>query len=155
NVMKRNQEAETDLRAAVNGYEKIAAQFPLVAEYQFELANSQSGLGNVLRDLGKASDAESSYRAALTALEKLIIVFPEVRDYHSDLAGVCCNLGNLLRDTADEAAPVESALQWYDKAIATLEPILARDSRLVVERRFLSNSHLGRAKALATLGRFD
>src|SRR5439155_909917 len=54
-----------------------------------------------------------------------------------------------VRDRGEPAA----ALDWYAKAIATLEPAHQADPRLVTARQFLRNCHSGRAEALVRLDR--
>src|SRR5262249_40610589 len=62
--------------------------------------------------------------------------------------GGYCNFGNLFRDSQPK-----TALGWYQKAIATLQPVVDKEPRLVDARKFLCNSHFGRAVALDALGR--
>ena len=45
------------------------------------------------------------------------------------------------------------APDWYARAIATLEPDVAQETRLVKARMFLRNSHWGRADTLGKLNR--
>jgi tetratricopeptide (TPR) repeat protein len=52
----------------------------------------------------------------------------------------------------DRGQPAE-ALDWYAKAIATLEGALGKLGTDVSGARYLRNSHWGRARALAKLGR--
>jgi hypothetical protein len=48
---------------------------------------------------------------------------------------------------------VEVAVDWYAKAIRILEPVWRREPRLNAARRYLRNSHWGRARAWTRLGR--
>jgi tetratricopeptide (TPR) repeat protein len=52
-----------------------------------------------------------------------------------------------------EGGQPEAAMGWYQKAIATLELLMAVQPRPAKVRFFLRNSHAGRAMALADLGR--
>jgi hypothetical protein len=47
----------------------------------------------------------------------------------------------------------ETSVEYFDKSIALLEPLVKHDPRLATERRFLRNAHLGRALALVELAR--
>src|SRR5262249_8858844 len=70
-------------------------------------------------------------------------------DYAIELGGSYCNLGDLVQENG---RPTES-LDWYGKAVATLGAVLEKEPRLATARRFLSNSHSGRAQSLDQLAR--
>src|SRR5262249_33274851 len=65
------------------------------------------------------------------------------------LGGSYCNLGHLLTDTG---SPKEG-LGWQERAVVTLEGVVAREPSRPTARQFLRNSHWGRAEALDALGR--
>jgi tetratricopeptide (TPR) repeat protein len=65
------------------------------------------------------------------------------------LGGSYCNSGNMARDFGQP----QTALGWFKKAIATLEPLAEMKPRLEDAREFLRNAHWGRALALDDLGR--
>src|SRR5262249_54843138 len=98
---------------------------------------------------GKHAEAEPEYRQSLDIMEKLAAEFPGDSRFEVDFGGCYCNLGNVVRDSGQP----EAALGWFQKAIARLEPVLAKESRLVEARQFLRNSHWGKAQALDALGR--
>jgi len=76
--------------------------------------------------------------------------FPRVPELRLDLAGSYCNQGHLIRAQGH----FQAAIDWYDKAIHTLTPVLATASHLAPAREFLSNSYDGRARALVRLKRY-
>src|SRR5262249_5547274 len=51
-----------------------------------------------------------------------------------------------------EGGQAQTALGWYQKAIARLEPIVAQQPRQPDARLYLRDSHRGRARALDELG---
>lgn len=65
------------------------------------------------------------------------------------MGGTQCNLGNVVKDRGQ----FEAALTWYAQAVATLQPVLAQETRNGMARLFLRNSHWGTAEALTRLGR--
>ena len=71
-------------------------------------------------------------------------------EYQIDLGGSFCNFGELVRKSG---RPSDSLL-WFDKAIRTLAAVYEQERRLVVAKRFLRNSHAGRAEAYDRLQKF-
>ena len=122
--------------------EKLVAEFPGVPAYRLDLALSHSSLGSLLERLAKPLEAEEHYRKALFLQKKLAAEFRAVPEYQVELGGSYCNLGNLARD----GARASESLDWFDRAIRTLTAVYEQDRRLVLARRYLRNSHLGRAK---------
>src|SRR5262249_42119157 len=114
-----------------------------------ELAGSHNNLGYLLQGRGRLKEAEEAYRQALDIRQKLARDFPAVPGYRQDLGGTYGNLGNLERDNSHPQA----ALAWYAKALATLQPLLDRDSRQRTTQLSLRNVHWGRARVLGVLGR--
>src|SRR5262249_21450586 len=66
-----------------------------------------------------------------------------------ELGGGYCNFGNWVRSGGQP----ETALGWYEKAIARLEPVGGKEARLVDALWALRASHAGRAGGLDDLGR--
>src|SRR5262249_53984897 len=65
------------------------------------------------------------------------------------LAGNFCNLGDLILGVGQP----RTALAWYEKAIARLEPVVAKEPQSILAREFLRNSHWSRAITFGLLGR--
>jgi tetratricopeptide (TPR) repeat protein len=117
--------------------------------YWLGLAQSHNNLGNALASLGNQPQAEAAHRQAVASYERLVGEFPAVPAYAVNLGGSYCNFGHFARDGGQP----ETALDWFKKAIATLEPVVSKEPRLTDARDFLRNSHWGRALALDDLGR--
>jgi tetratricopeptide (TPR) repeat protein len=145
----RPQEAETAYRAAIELQTKLTTDSLDTPAVRHELARSHNNLGNLFFDQRRSREAEAAYREALALEIKLTAEFPTVADYAVGLAGTYCNLGNLCQF---QGQPAE-APEWYARAIATLEPVLEKEPRLVKARLFLRNSHWGRADTLGKLNR--
>jgi serine/threonine-protein kinase len=145
----RRAEAEKEFRESLALYGKLAEQFPAVPTYRMELARNHNNLGYLLHDLHRHEEAEKENRTALDLQEKLAEQFPDLPDYTVELGGRYCNFGTRL---LYQKQP-EAALPWYDKAIARLQPVLAKDRRLATARAFLCGAHHGRASALMQLNR--
>jgi tetratricopeptide (TPR) repeat protein len=143
--------AEAEHRAALDLFKRLAADFPALPAYRSGLANSHTNLGHLLQTLGKRDQAEIEYRAALDIDKKLMAGFPGVPEHGIGAGGTMCNLGNLALD----AGRLSKSLAWCDQAIATLSPIHQQEPNLADARRFLRNSHWGRADILGRLGRHE
>jgi serine/threonine protein kinase/tetratricopeptide (TPR) repeat protein len=143
-------EALESFRAALKVQEKLVEDFPNVPAYRGNLATMHSDLGILLNGLGKWSEAEAAHRAELPHRQQLVKDFPAVPDHQINLGGCYCNLGNAIRDSGK---PAES-LEWYDKAIARLDPLLKDEKPWTgTVRLFAANSHTGKALALERLNR--
>ena len=122
---------------------------PIVNMERRELADSYDGLGRSLIRSGQAGAAEEYYRKALAIREAVVAEYPNERSYLTHLGASRCNLGLCIYN-ADK--PAES-LQWFDNAIALLASIAESDERRAgaswfsEARKFLRDSHLGRAAA--------
>jgi tetratricopeptide (TPR) repeat protein len=148
NALRKDEDADLAHRRAIAIREKLAAEFRTMPAHRRELALSYNNRGLALMSLGKRAEAEASYRQAIVTHERLAAEFPNVPEHAIHLGGGYCNFGNLFRDSQPE-----TALGWYRKAIATLHPVVDKEPRLVDARRFLCNSHFGRAVVLDALGR--
>jgi tetratricopeptide (TPR) repeat protein len=147
--VKRRPEAVAEYRKALEIREKLAYDYPSDPDFRSELARGHNHLGVVLKELKQWPEAEAEYRRALTLRSKLVEEKRDAVEYAADLAGTCVNLGSLMSDRGEP----ESALPWYARAIATLEPILHANPRQVMARQFLRNAHWNRAEAFSQLGR--
>jgi serine/threonine protein kinase/tetratricopeptide (TPR) repeat protein len=123
----QNDDACPGYQEAINLYAQLAADFPDVAQYRSDLAQSHLSLGVLLADLGKRSEAEAADRQALAILGKLTADFPAVADYRQYLGQCQNNLGNLLRDmgrSVDAEAALRQGLAIQEK-LASDFPLVA------------------------------
>jgi tetratricopeptide (TPR) repeat protein len=150
NRLKDPDQAETAYRKALAEQAKLAAEFAGTPDYRFGVAKVQMNLGHLLQQRHRTREAAAAHQEALTVLTQLVKDYPAVPGYSVELGGTCCNLGMVEK----AAGTLQGAQRWYDKAIATLEAVRARDPRDATARRFLRNTHWGRADLYNRLGRF-
>jgi serine/threonine protein kinase/tetratricopeptide (TPR) repeat protein len=148
-IVGRHPEAEAAFRQSIAVAEQLVAEVPAVPGYQEDLARTYNNLGEMLRDHAKYAEAEAAFRQALDLDETLVADYPAVRSYREALVGNQNNCGYLC---ILQHRPAE-ALDWYDRALARLEPLHQHEPRDVYIRRNLRNAHGGRAKALDALKR--
>jgi tetratricopeptide (TPR) repeat protein len=134
-------EAEKATGDAIAIQDKLVIDFPRVPQYRQELARSYTNLGSLLVSMRKLADATARLRQALLIYEGLCKNFPKVPEYTVELAHTYNNMGRLTITTRPDAA-----LPWYTKAIAALEPVLAKEATLLTARETLSRAHWGRAE---------
>jgi serine/threonine protein kinase/tetratricopeptide (TPR) repeat protein len=145
----RKEEAVAANRQALDGYEKLTADFPAVPAYRQELARHHNNLGVLLADLGKGAEAEQQYRQALAHQEKLAAEFPAIAAYRLDLPRNHHNLGFLL---AGLGKGLEAERQ-YRQALA-LQDKLGADYPTVPEySQELARSHHNLGTLLYGLGK--
>ncbi len=142
-------EAEGELRAALAVLLKLAAAYPAVPPFRAELAVTHGHLGLLLADRKQVDAATKEYKAAVALQEKLVAELPKAANYQVEMAGTCCNLGELLRANGQ---PAES-LEWFDKAVKALTPLVRDANEDPLARQFLFNSHWRRAMARGAVGK--
>jgi serine/threonine-protein kinase len=145
----RANEAKQAYERARGLFEALVKAHPHVHEYQNDLARTYNHLGIVLYALGKREEALKQYHQSRDLKQKLVNAHPEVRGYQVDLAATCCNLGHLLRDTGKP----RDSLSHFDQAVKLLHAVRQDEPNQPTARRFLRNSHWGRAQALTLVGR--
>jgi tetratricopeptide (TPR) repeat protein len=151
NDLGRRPEAEAAYQKALKIHETLAAEFSTQPNYRQQLAGVHNNLGLLLGDMGRRLEAEAASREALTIQEKLATDFPAVPKYRIDLAGSQVNFGIVLRKNKQP----EQSLEWYGKAIATLDVVMRQVKSDVTAQGNLCNAHWGRADAFLDLKRFS
>jgi len=144
----QNEEARAGYQQAIAGYAQLAADFPAVPHYSWELAGSQHNLGILLADLGQRAEAEAAYRQALAIYEKLAADYPAGPLYRQYLADNHNSLGALLRDLG-RRAEAEAA---FRQALAIHEKLVADFPAVPQYRMELATSHLNLGVLLKDLG---
>lgn len=145
----RPDEAEADVRQAVELLEPVVAESPKAVEPRQDLAAALDGLGLLLRERSRPREAEEAFRRARDLLEKLVADSPTMPQLRDGLAKVYNSLGLLVREqgTAEEAETI-------------LRRQVAQEERLADDfpdrpdyRRALSRSLLNLAVVLKENGR--
>jgi serine/threonine protein kinase/tetratricopeptide (TPR) repeat protein len=147
-LLGHHEEAVAALRQACDGYARLVADFPTVAEYRYGLARSHNGLGIPLNGLGQEREAEEHCRQALALDEKLAADFPAVPKYRRALAESCDTLGLVL----DALGRQREAEQQYRQAVALLERLAAEFPAVPEYRHELARSHSNLGTLLSHLG---
>ncbi len=142
-------EAETEMRAGRGVLVKLAAEFPAVPTFRAQLAVTNGELGLLLADLKKVDAAAAEYKAGIAIQEKLIAEQPKATNYQVEMAGSCCNLGELLRANGRPA----DSLEWFDKAVKELTPLVQNANEDPLAKPFLFNSHWRRGLARGQVGK--
>ena len=140
-------DAETELRAAVGLLTNLPADLAGTPHVRSELAGIYGDLGLVLLDQSRMAEAETAYLNAVAVYATLAEQFAVVPEYAIDAGGTYCNLANVLGRTR---RPAES-LEWYDRAAATLEPVVNKEPRFGDARQYLRNTFSGRSAARSEL----
>jgi tetratricopeptide (TPR) repeat protein len=145
----KSAQAEEAYRAGLDLRARLVAEFPDDAEYRLELSGSHNNLGLLLDNLRRSKEAEAQSQAAVRIREKLVAEFPSVPAYRILLGAVYGNVGRLQRRARRPA----DSLEWFNRGIETLATQHEREPQHEEARRFLRNTHAGRALAFAALGR--
>jgi serine/threonine protein kinase/tetratricopeptide (TPR) repeat protein len=148
--LQRHQEALTSSRKACALQEQLTADFPKIVQHRQDLGHVYNNLADLLNQLDRCGEAITILEKALPIREALVRDFPEVPGYAVDLSCIYANMGNALRLQKQSKA----ALEWYAKALATLDPVLAQEPRLALARMIKSRTHTGRAATLVDLERY-
>jgi serine/threonine protein kinase/tetratricopeptide (TPR) repeat protein len=92
-------ESEAACQEALELWQQLATDFPMVPLYRQELAASHFRLGNVLAKTHRLKAAEAAYKDALALEEQLTTDFPTVPDHRLNLSTTYHNLGYILLST--------------------------------------------------------
>jgi serine/threonine-protein kinase len=148
--LKRWEESRAETAKALEVIRPLADKYPGVPDYQLHYAQALSNYSDALAKTDQAADALAHARETVAVLEKLIATTDDVEI--RILLGTA--YGNLAVRQNACGLPAE-ARAAVDRAIATLEEVLARDAGLADAQRLLLNTHRNRVKLLARLGRED
>jgi tetratricopeptide (TPR) repeat protein len=149
-LMGRLAAAAAVYRQAVNAQEQLTREFPTVPEYRLLLASIHNNLGQVLSELGRWEEVLAAHERAVVICERLVADNPGVLAYAVNLGISYASLGGALR--RNQGKP-QAALDYLDRAIRTLEPVLAKNPQLAHAQQCLCFTHGYRALALNKLGR--
>jgi tetratricopeptide (TPR) repeat protein/tRNA A-37 threonylcarbamoyl transferase component Bud32 len=142
-------EAAAAMGLASNGYEKLVADFPLIAAYRKNLAHSSHNLGLALQSLGDRAEAERHLRRTLDLSEKLAAEYLDVPEYRREQAACHNDLGILLRELGRREAAEEKMRRAMD-----IQEKLAADFPVVPAYRFdLARTHTNLGRLLAGQGK--
>jgi eukaryotic-like serine/threonine-protein kinase len=126
--------AETDYRAAVAIWQKLAEENPTSTDFRNNLAGERFGLAGVLEDAGKLAEAEAEFRIGLPMMVKLVDENPAVSEFRRGLALGQRRLGALLAETGRLA----EAEAQYRAGLAIMLKMVEENPASVLSRRTLA-----------------
>jgi serine/threonine-protein kinase len=145
----RADKAEEAYHKALAVRKQLAGEQPRHTSYRQNLAAALDQLGLLYDNAARRREAESAYKEALVIREKLADAPPQSAPFLIARSGSYNALGWLaLRAGEDQAG-----LDWFDRAIHPLEPVLKQEGRNASAKETLCRSHWGRANALMRLKR--
>jgi tetratricopeptide (TPR) repeat protein len=137
-------------RQAVRILEPLAREFPRIPLYQQHLGLNANMLGILLLDNEEWAQAETAFRMAIAAEEPLVAAHPEDLEFAVTLGGNFVNLGIAINH---QRRP-DAALEWFNRAVATLKALAERKPAPTNAQWFLRNAHSERARAFMALKRY-
>jgi tetratricopeptide (TPR) repeat protein len=146
----RSGEAEQVLQEALSLRREVVKALPK-PDCRRQLAITCNTLAELYQTTGRLQEAGQAYQEGLGPLEILVKDHPFVRDYAADLGAYQVNLGNLDRDLG----MLPSSLDWYGKAIQTLEGVLRNEASHSRARQFLAQAYRKQFQILNRLSRYD
>jgi serine/threonine-protein kinase len=146
----KEKEAAESWNKAIATFAELVRKHPTVNQYRHALAMTHDNLGMLRARTGEPAKAREHYDQALALWTKLHAENPKVVEYISDLGCVQRNLGDLERGLSK----IDAALDWYAKAIATLETSPQRNQAGMNSHTWLHEASYKRAVLLIEQRRF-
>ncbi len=147
--LKRQSEGLAMVDSAIETLESVLNRHPDPWLPQEDLASALNIRYLLLTDLQDSEAAGLSLRRAIDIRKSLALSHP---NFHKNTMRLGINYGNLGKHLHIHGQ-VQAALDCYELAISTLEPILQRNADLPECRHTLRNVHCRRATALEFLGK--
>jgi serine/threonine protein kinase/tetratricopeptide (TPR) repeat protein len=135
-------EAEQAFRAAASVWGGLADDFQNKPEYKFEHARTLNNLSQLLRETKRLRDAAKVLRQVEALRRQAAQEAPKVVEYAVALGDTQAALGLL---ELDLEAPTSKTLEWFDRALQTLEPHLKDQPFGTWARRAAVDACRGRA----------
>jgi serine/threonine protein kinase len=149
-ALGQNAKALDDYQQARAIHEKLCRDHPSDLSYQTDKAACYNNLLALYSAMGEPDQADKICTSALDLREQLVREHPDMLEFRVGLGSVQSNKGHLVRLRGKDV----DALAWYDRSMATLATVLAKNPRHEEARSVLRESHAGRATVLAKLGRY-
>ncbi|MEX0612024.1 MAG: protein kinase [Pirellulales bacterium] len=144
-------EAEQYLRRALALQQKLADDFPAVADYRYDLLRSYKTLGWVLSRASRREEAETALRQAAAIADRLVADSPSVHYYQGTLAQTYSFLGQILI----ESGRLREGEDAYRQSISLLESLVADFPEVRKYWSNLSDNYCRLGSLLRTAGRSD
>jgi len=134
--LERLKPAEEAYRNAIAAFTTLAADFPAISDYEFNLAITQNLLGRLLKEAGGFQEAEDVYGKALALGARLTSSMGALPDCQKVLAATHMGLGELFRAARRFPEAEQHARQGAD----LLEKLVADFPNRVDYRSHLANA---------------
>jgi tetratricopeptide (TPR) repeat protein len=148
---KRPRKAEQVLQEALSWHRKLVKAEPERPDHRRYLAITYQNLAELYQKTDRPREAEEALKEGLECLEILVGKHPLVKDYATDLGEYQGEMGNLVRDLGKST----TSLDWYGKAIGTLEAVLEGEKNHARARYFLRSIYQRQIEVLTQLKRHD
>ena len=142
--------AEAEYRPCVTILEKLVREHPLVPSYRHQLGRSYGGLALFYCETNRRDQSEASFHKASDIQDNLLRTYPTMPEYAYDCAVTCARLGGLVFDSDR----METALDWYKRAIDNLEAVLRLNAQHSRARQFLPELRWDQARCFAASGQY-
>ena len=129
-------ESEAEFRKALAIEQKLADDYPAVAEFRSSLAYGHNTVGSML-SARKPSEAEAELRTALAIQQKLVDDYPAVTGFRVILAKIRMNLAYVLSNTGKSS----EAEAEYGKALAIHQKLADDNPAVTAFRSSLADTH--------------
>jgi tetratricopeptide (TPR) repeat protein len=136
-AVDQHAKAEESYGRAIVLQKKLHDEYPLVAQYQQDLANTYNWLGDFLRENGRPlAEAERYYQQAFDLQDALLDRFPDEPSYRRELARSRYNLG-LIKLAVNQ---LEAAGRHFDEAIQllTTQKSMTSSDRIELARCYIN-----------------
>ncbi len=131
--------------------QRLADEFPQVAEHRLALAVLQNRRGNLLAGMDQIGEASAAFEQARSLLQALIDQFGATAEYRMRLAHSRENLGLLLKKTGR----IPEAEEAYRKTLAAYEDLAVRLPEVPLHQRNLAAAYVNLGVLLEDTGRFS
>jgi tetratricopeptide (TPR) repeat protein len=148
--LSRRDEARSRYEKAREIRERLAAEFPAVAEYRKDLADTYNNLAMLLVDSRQYGEAQANFAKAKSLRQQLTAEFPDDAEYRKDLAGSHSNLALLLSTIGKK----EDARPELEKALDLQERLCKQYPGALGYAKDLANAHSSLGAILDDLGNF-
>jgi serine/threonine-protein kinase len=147
--MARRPLAEENFRRALKVQEGLVRRYPSAPTFQHELAITHHRLATLLMG-SNLSGATAHCQKELELRDNLVRNYPAVAEYAAFFGGAQEQMGEAVR----AAGNLPAAVDWFDKAVRTLEDARRQHGQYSQVAQGLTSAHWGRAETLGRLGRY-
>jgi tetratricopeptide (TPR) repeat protein len=127
--------------------QKLVHDHPGTVNYRSDLASSYYGLGTILDAEGRRREASENQEKAREIRERLV-------EEHGGVTALVVDLGKSYRALGDQSTTPRAQVDWFSRAIKTLQGVLQKEPRESEARGQLRAAYEGRARARNRLGRY-